>query len=414
MRSFRNLGIVGVMGFSCTVVALAQQPTNLMPAFKGGPSPAPVPAPGGLPFELKPLYAKPAMQQPKPEPGWELKPEHGEGLIEVKSYAQVESGLMAQALAKEIREKYKAPVYLYEWAAEARLQREKEEAEARKRIEDEMRPFVEYQAKLKAEAEARGEVFDDTPIRVKVPVYYRETPDQYMVVVGGYRDIETARKALAVVKTWPIPSDPRLLDTVERVVVRNGKKEFETVQINPYAEARIVRNLTWPRQQVNQRDEFLLRLNENDELSICRSKSKYTLVVKAFNCPVTKAGADESNTAAPKGPTAGLAKSGQWLDATAQQAREMATRLRELKDVDGKPIGFHAFVMHHRTGSFVTVGEYTTPDDKQLVAEFDRIWRMSAKKFERHVDKTGKEAMGQMIPDKNGLFDVPYLIEIPR
>jgi hypothetical protein len=385
-------------------------PTSLMPTFKGGTPAVSAPAAGGaVPFSLTPVFAKPELKQQRPEPGWELKPEHGEWLIEVQSYAQVESGLMAQALAKEIRDRYKAPVYIFEWAAEARAKKEAEENSARKRMEEELRPFVEFQAKLRAEAEARGEVFDETPIRVKVPAYYREIPDQYLVLVGGYKDIETARKALDIIKKWPIPSDTRLLNQVERQVVKDGKKVFEASYVNPFADARVVRNLTWPKQQIAQRDEFLLRLNESEPLSICRSKSKYTMVVKAFNCPVSKAGSDEETKSAGRGPKAGMARPGQWLDATAQQAQELCNRLRSLKDLNNQPIGFEAHVLHHRTGSCVTVGQYESPDEAKLKSDFDRIWRMSFQKHEAKGDKPG-----QVIPDKNGLFDVPYLMEIPR
>src|SRR5262245_24391020 len=74
----------------------ATPPTSLMPAFTGnkagGPAALPgtiAPAPG---VTLKPVFQMPALQQPKPQSGWELRPEHGEWFIEIKSYAQIESG----------------------------------------------------------------------------------------------------------------------------------------------------------------------------------------------------------------------------------------------------------------------------------------------------------------------------------
>lgn len=412
-RFAAGLAIIGLV-----TIGLAQDPTtpptNLMPTFTGQKAVGPAGAiPSTVPgVKLNPVYAMPALQQPKPAPGWELKPEHGEWFIEIKSYAQVESGLMAEALAKEIRETYKQPVYLYEWGAEARRKRDEEEATARKRMEEEVRPFLEYQAKLKAEAEARGEEFVPTELKVKVPVYYREIPDQYMVVLGGYKDIETARKALDIVRRWPSPKDTRLLDSVEAAVMKDGKKVFMTSYVNPFAEARIVRNMTLPKQQVSMADEFLIRLNEGEPLSIMKSSKKWTLKVKVFNTPVSKAGMEAQSNNVRSGPTAGRggARPGQWLDATAQQGQMFCTILRNLKDGEGRPHGLPAFVLHHRTGTIVTVGEYDSPDDPALQADLKRIHAMSFHKNENNKGNIG----AAMEFDNRIQFEAVHPILIPK
>lgn len=397
-------------------VGIAQEqtaPPILMAPFTGTkPQPSPVPG-SGRPVTLSPVFEMPKLQQPKPTAGWELKPEHGEWLIEVKSYAQVESGIMAEALAKEVRELHKAPVYLFEWGTETRKKRDEEEALSRKRIADEIRPFVEYQARLKAETEARGEAFEETPLRTKVPVYYREIPDQYMVLVGGYKDIETARKALDTIRRWPIPKDVRLLDRVETSSVRDGKKIFEASYVNPYAEAKIVRNMTLPKQQVSVADDFLIKLNQGEPLSIMKSSKKWTLKVKTFNTPVTKGGQESQGTSTGRsGPSTGMgaSKPGQWLDATAQQATKLCEALRGLQDENKRPVGLDAFVLHHRTGSMVTVGQYDTPEDPALQLDMRRLQAMSFLKNENNKGQLGSN-LGM---DKQVQLEGVYPIVIPK
>lgn len=408
--------LAGLVFVGSAALAMAQEqsapPTNLMPTFTGqkavGPAgAAPNPTSG---VRLTPVFTMPALQQPKPTPGWELKPEHGEWFIEIKSYAQVESGLMAEALAKEIRDTYKQPVYLYEWGAEARKKRDEEEATARKRMEEELRPFLEFQAKLKAEAEARGEEFIPAELKAKVPVYYREIPDQYMVVLGGYKDLDTARKALDVVRRWPAPKDTRLLDSVETAVVKDGKNVYMTTYVNPFAEARVVRNMTLPKQQVSLADEFLVKLNQGEPLSIMKSPKKWTLKVKTFNAPVTKAGQEAQSSSVRSGPTAGTARPGQWLDATAQQAEMFCKALRNLKDREGRYVGFDAFLLHHRTGTIVTVGQYDSPDDPVMQDDLRRIQAMSFNKLENNRGNPG----GALGFDKQVQFEGVYPIMIPK
>ncbi|MFO0935779.1 MAG: hypothetical protein U0798_04580 [Gemmataceae bacterium] len=427
MRHLLGMGMafVGTVGVSFAQQPLLQpkpqQPPQeqatvpgLMPAFRGAPTPSANSVTNAPPVTLRPLFEMPKLEQPKPKPGWELKPEHGEWFVEIKSYGQIDSGLMAEALATEVRDLYKVPVYLYEWGSEARKKREEEEALARKRIEEEIRPFVELQARLKAEAEARGEVFEPEPIRTKVPVYYREIPDQYMVVVGGYKDIDTARKALNVIRTWPMPKDNRLLDRIERSEVQDGKKVWVTNFINPYTEAKIVRNMTLPKQQVSVADEFLIKLNQYEPLSIMKSNKKWTLKVKTFNTPVTKGGAESDSSGTGRGPSTGLgaARPGQWLDATAQQAQDLCKVLRNIpiKGADGKTTGINAFVLHHRTGSMVTVGEYDSMEDPKMQQDLRQLQSISFMKSENKNGQVGS-SLGF---DKQVQFEGIYPIVIPK
>ena len=414
MRTFVLAGSALLSAFGIAAGQDPVAPPTLMKPFTGTKPPAAVPgslSPNAGRVTLTPLFEMPKMSQPRPAPGMELKPEHGEWVIEIKSYAQVEAGLMAQVLAQEIRETHKAAAYLFEYGAEIRAKRDTEEAEARRRMEEELKPFFKLQAELKAEAEAEGREFIETPLRSKVPVYYKEIPDQYMVVLGGFKDLDAARKGLDAVRRWPMPGDKRLLDSVETSVVRDGKKVFETSSLNPYAEAKVVRNLTWPKQAVAQRDDFLIKLNEGEPYSILKSPKSWTIMVHAFNVPVSKAGAETQSNGAGRGPLAGLGfgRTGRWLDATAQQAKDFCEVLRKLKTADGRDVSFDAHLMHHRTGTIVTVGQYDGPDDPKLLDDLRRVVGMT-----KNLNENKNNAPGAIIKAQTQMFGCAYPMPIPK
>jgi hypothetical protein len=63
----------------------------------------------------------------------------------------------------------------------------------------------------------------------------------------------------------------------------------------------------------------------------------------------------------------GLGKGADVLAAGAEQAEQLAKVLREMKDDKGRPLGLEAFVLHTRTSSVVTVGQFDGPDDPALL-----------------------------------------------
>ena len=143
-----------------------------------------------------------------------------------------------------------------------------------------------------------------------------------------------------------------------------------------------------------------------------KSSKKWTLKVKTFNTPVSKAGQETQSSSVRSGPTAGkgAVKPGQWLDATAQQAEMFCRALRDMKDLNKRPVGLNAFLLHHRTGTIVTVGEYDSPDDPQLQADLKRIHAMSF-----HKNENNKGNFGSALEfDKRIQFEAVHPILIPK
>ena len=75
-----------------------------------------------------------------------------------------------------------------------------------------------------------------------------------------------------------------------------------------------------------------------------------------------------------------------------------------------KPQSFEAFVLHHRMGSIVTVGQYDSPDDPKLL-ETQRIlkgitFNMMKSKTEAVMGKDGRPEVQRMF-DSVSPFPVP-------
>ena len=81
-----------------------------------------------------------------------------------------------------------------------------------------------------------------------------------------------------------------------------------------------------------------------------------------------------------------------------------------LKDGKDRPVGLDAYVLHHRTGSLVTVGQYDSPDDPVMQDDLRRIQAMSFSKNENNKGNLGS-AMGM---DRQIQFEAVCPILIPK
>ena len=87
----------------------------------------------------------------------------------------------------------------------------------------------------------------------------------------------------------------------------------------------------------------------------------------------------------------GFSKGADVLRASAEQAEAMAKALREMKDKFGNPMGLDAYVLHTRTASLVTVGQYDSPNDPELL-EKQRI--LNTLTFNLSKDDKGSQITG--------------------
>ena len=231
--------------------------------------------------------------------------------------------------------------------------------------------FTASMAGLKQQSQLNGMEFLDPDVKLRYKTVNYQ--DQIGVLVGGFRTEDEAVKALPRVRAWPAPQDTRLLDGGAIVKhAPNGKSTVEKTFLNPYAQALVVPNPTVPRPPLTVApglDPFVVKLNDGRPYSLLKATKTWTLGVRAYNGDVRVQNPEEENVSIGV-KLLGFGKSGDVLNAGAEQAEQLAKNLREMKGgpPDYRPLGLEAFVLHHRTGSMVTVGQYDSPEDPALHA----------------------------------------------
>jgi hypothetical protein len=300
-------------------------------------------------------------QQPQADP-YDITPQAGSWLICVASYTQalpgdpVEGSMtsqpiggmgvkdaagMAHDFAQEIRTKYKTAAYVYNRGGEERAKQMAEVEKLRERCQ--------------------GGNFRTIRIR-----------EQYAVLVGGYKDSETAHKELERIHKWEYP-DKRFCNSAMQFAPGpwDGKMKkldpnsnepggvLTVVLYNPFASAFAVPNPLAPpeRPRDDVADPFIVKLNEGEEFNLLKQcKHPYTMTVAVFQTPPRFQGHSGSSSFLDK--LMGH-DGGQSLAAGAMNAHNLAEVLRK--------IGFkETYVLHTRYNSLVTVGAYDTDDDRRM------------------------------------------------
>ena len=352
-------------------------PTSLY----GSPAPAPVGAVGAVPATASlPINIEIPTVLGKDHP-WLIKPEHGPYFIIVKSYVRPakdsraaqeaqergERGLtareLAEGLAKEIRDVHQVQAFLYEYISEERKAEERALIIARQKAQTEYLGQIEA---LKQKAQFQGLDFMEPDKKLRIRKH--DHVDQIGVLVGPFQNDTDAGKALAQLKKWPMPKNEVLLDKGLVITSSEKKATAESGAINPYTCAFVVPNpsigrAARPTGPVAM-DPFLKKLNDGRQYSLLKATKGWTLAVRSFTSPVEVVSA--SNSGAMRKPTPG--KGAEALLAGELQAEEMAKVLRSMKGPGGQSLNLEAFVLHTRTASLVTVGQFDGPDDPALLA----------------------------------------------
>jgi hypothetical protein len=200
---------------------------------------------------------------------------------------------------------------------------------------------------------------------LRQPMKFTRVSEQCAVLVGGYKDIEDARKNLEKIKKLA-PPDLKLengketSDVINIYVPTADKKgaEIRRERVNPFSRAFVVRNPLVPNQTIakNKPDPVLKTLNADEQYSLLKNSKSVTLVVKEYNGSAIL----QSTKAVTTSFMDKLfgSRQGDMLGAAALQAHETARVLRKLE--------FDAYVLHTRTSSIVTVGGFDSRDDPNL------------------------------------------------
>lgn len=430
-----------------------------LPGLPSSPPPRTTSAPAGMPH-YTPLYSSPAPAAPAANRGssverpvtaaplaklpavigddieiptalpkdhpWLLKPEHGPYFILVKSYVRPaegslaakeaaergEKGLsareLAEMLASEIRETHRVQAFLYEYISEDQKAEIRAYLAAKRKAETEYIAQVEA---LKQKALAQGMIFEAPDNKLRMRMHDRR--DQIGVLVGGFQSEADARKALAILKKWPPPKNEVLMDKGIILSGGNGQPAREAAYINPYANAFVVANPTITQQRPAPQppglDPFIVKLNEDNPYSLLKATKKWTLCVKTFHAPVELVSANSDTSLMKK---FSLTKGRDYLIASAEQAEAMAKAIRELRGPSvggqpGQPLNLEAFVLHTRNSSIVTVGQFDSPDDPELLSVKQLLASMK-------INVT-KDAHGlQPVADAPSLFEKLLPMPIPK
>jgi hypothetical protein len=203
--------------------------------------------------------------------------------------------------------------------------------------------------------------------------------EQLAVLLGGFRDADAAGAELKKVRKWDLPD----------IKLKSGKPAFDTYDmyeasqsgtgynlkrypINPFHNAMAVPNPTIPQQRkpVAKVDPFWKKLNADEPRSLFKCPKPWTLAVQEF------AGASVIQpVSAPSGFLEKLGFNdhnlGRKLDNSARMAQEVCDMFKKL--------GYKSYVLHTRTSSVVSVGEFDSPNDPALVRTQEQLARFSFK-----------------------------------
>jgi cell division septation protein DedD len=210
--------------------------------------------------------------------------------------------------------------------------------------------------------------------------------EQLAVLIGGFRDVDAASAMLKKVRGWDLPdiklkSGKPAFDTYDVYEPAQGKKTYEVKRypINPFHTAFVIRNPTIPqeRKPVAKVDPFWKKLNADEPRSLFKCPKPWTLAVQEFP------GAQVIQpTSAPNGFLEKLGFSdhhlGKRLDASAVMAQQVCDMFRKL--------GFKSYVLHTRTSSVVTVGEFNSRDDPELLRTQEKLSKFSFKNGSTNED----------------------------
>lgn len=224
--------------------------------------------------------------------------------------------------------------------------------------------------------------------------------DQFAVLLGGYRDMDTATAQLKKVRKWDLPdiklkSGKPAFDTYDVYEPVQGKKSYEVKRypVNPFHSAMVVPNPTLPPQKksVAKVDPLWKKLNAYESRSLYKCPKPWTLAVQEFRGAHVIQSATESSSFLDK---LGIGDHlGQRLDNSAKMAQQVCDMFRKL--------GFKSYVLHTRYNSVVTIGEFDSLNDPALLRTQEQLSHLTFKN-----GKTGESAFK--------LFAKALPMEVPR
>lgn len=307
------------------------------------------------------LAQQPSGDKPKQPHPYDIDPKAGPWAICVKSYAGPTSFQLSFDLVSELRRDYQLPAYFYNRGEEARA-KENERLEAHRKIR--------WEGYKKAGLDAPERVYVKKVLHIE---------DQYAVLVGGYRDMEAARRGLDHLRTLKAPSD-RLLDLGFSTGVGSDGNiggRVKKTYLNPFLTAFVVPNPSIPQAKAPPTQEptiNLRELNSAESYSLFKCPGKWTLVVKSYQGASVIVSKDSEKSLMEKIGLGG--KQGDLLEACAKQAHQLAEILRN------KQLNLESYVLHTKNLSIVTVGSFENENDPRMYEMMSKLSKLRLEPYE--------------------------------
>jgi hypothetical protein len=285
---------------------------------------------------------------PAPNADIAVKPSDGEWMICLIVYRGPKAHEMARQFVSVLRSKeYGLWGFVYDYSVEAR---KTQQAIRQEKIANVQKYYVLQGLK--------------PPETAKIRMPKIDVQDEVAVLVGGYKDQETARSALKEMKEkMPMPDKNKV--ALEKYAawdaVGPNKQDAEA---NPFKRAFLARNPSLPK-QTNTGPEWdigvLRSLNADESYSLLKCQKKMTLMVREFHLPVFVPGVASSPQKDNLSPSLTVDK-----DISLHNAHNLAGFLRQEAKLE-------AYALHDRKSSYVTVGAFDSLDDPKLHETQQRI-----------------------------------------
>jgi hypothetical protein len=280
-----------------------------------------------------------------PQKDYQVTPDIGPWMICTKSYVGEMAPKYAHDLVLELRSRYDLPAYVYNRGADER-----------RKLQDQL----EKQRREQENALRQAGLQPGMPL----PVRHVRIEDQCAVLIGGFKDMESASKALEKIKKIPKEHAPTSVPADTLIVARpdakvSGRSAVEKAPLNPFAASFVVHNPTVPEEKPTEPAgvdtyDVLKKLNAGETYSLLKCGKRWTLAIKEFRGPSIIQPKNTSPSIMEKL----LGRSGDQLSASAMNAHNLAEALNKAN--------FKAYVLHTRTSSVVCVGAFDKPDDHAL------------------------------------------------
>ncbi|HLW68753.1 MAG TPA: hypothetical protein VKS79_25770 [Gemmataceae bacterium] len=299
-----------------------------------------------------------------PEHPYNITPEAGPWAICIISYTGDTAFSLSEDMVSELRRDFKLPGYFYNRSeAERKEEFDREEALRKQRWEFYRQQGVQDPLKQM--------------VHIKKPLHIE---DQYAVMIGGYKDMESARRSLEEMRRFDRFPSARLLHGVMGPD-KDGKSSY--VPVSPFLTAFVCPNPTVPKPKEPpqaKQEEFetsyrtLQDLNSGEAYSLLRCAGKWTLIVRVYESPTVLQAQHNQGGLFDR---AMGNNGGDYMSAAAKQAHQLADILRS------KQLKFESYVLHAPKMSMVCVGSFNDEKDPRMAEMANTLCKLRLEPYEK-------------------------------